>query len=132
MTVDTQQHDDELPLFATPAPPIDTRAASAERIAPKIPKLRAKVLTFIAGCGDDGATDFEIADGLGMLESTARARRVELRDSGLVVDSGQRRSTPSKRPAVVWTAVADLETADLTRLASPSKKRKMTCPWCGR
>ncbi len=90
---------------APKAPPFvassDTSKAAARRIKPAAQRLRRLVFDFI--CSHDGATDQEIAAGLDLLPDTARARRCELRDSGHVADSGQRRMTSRGRPAAVWT-----------------------------
>ena len=61
-----------------------------------------RVLAYVAGRGERGAIDEEIAIALCMRESTARARRVELRDGGQVCDSGRRRRSQSGRPCIVW------------------------------
>lgn len=74
-------------------------------------------------CETGGATDHEIADGLGMLESTSRARRVELARAGLVSEPGYRRPTPSGRAAVVWVA-GELTTANAARLRAEAKGEK--------
>ena len=91
-----------------PDPPFphgsETARLAAEAIAPHAPILRDRVLAFIASRGPDGAIDEEVALGLRIRESTARARRVELRDLGIVINSGQVRPTTSGRLAVVWTA----------------------------
>lgn len=47
-------------------------------------------------------TDFEIADRLGGQQTSLGKRRGELRDAGLVVDSGKRRQAPSGCFAIVW------------------------------
>lgn len=80
----------------------ETSRGAAETIAPCTGRLKALVLNFICERGQAGATDEELAGALGMLSDTARARRVELRDRGLIVDSGKRRSTLRGRAAVVW------------------------------
>jgi len=86
------------------APGSETSRQAAAAIARHAPLIRDRVLAFITGRGLDGATDEELALGLQIRESTARARRVELRDQGLVADSGQTRPTASGRAAVVWVA----------------------------
>jgi hypothetical protein len=53
----------------------------------------------------DGLTDFELADLLGVQQTSIGKRRGELRDAGLVVDSGTRRPAPSGSAAIVWRAV---------------------------
>jgi hypothetical protein len=81
-----------------------TSTAAGRSIERHAGRLRAAVWEFISLHG--GATDPEIAAGLGMLPDTARARRVELRDLGYIGDSGQVRPTPSGRSATVWIVVA--------------------------
>ncbi len=71
------------------------------------PNMLRQVLAFVASRGHNGATDEEIADGLEMRESTARARRVELRDGGQVKDSLRRRKARSGRLCVVWTSTGE-------------------------
>jgi len=85
-------------------PGSETSQRAAGAIAPQTGQLRAFVYRFFVRRGEVGATDHEVAGCLGMLLDTARARRVELRDSGHVTDSGKRRSTASGRQATVWTA----------------------------
>ena len=49
----------------------------------------------------DGATDEEIASGLGLNPSTERPRRIELQRRGLVVEAGTRKPR-SGRYATAW------------------------------
>jgi hypothetical protein len=81
-----------------------TRTAAAAAIEPLKPNMLRQVYDLVAGRGDRGATDEEIAVALRMRESTARARRVELRDGGQVRDSTRRRQSGSGRLCIVWTA----------------------------
>lgn len=85
-------------LFDPPCPRSEARRAIGRHLV----GLRATVLAFIRDRGQAGATDPEIAAGLGMQSDTARARRCELRDLGMIRDSGLRRPTPSGRPSTVW------------------------------
>jgi hypothetical protein len=52
-----------------------------------------------------GLTDFELADLMERAQTSAGKRRCELRDLGLVEDSGLRRRTPSGATAIVWRLV---------------------------
>lgn len=63
---------------------------------------RARVYKFIIDRGEYGATDSEIERALGMGGNTERPRRRELVLMGLVVDSGKRRLTATRRQAAVW------------------------------
>ena len=57
----------------------------------------------------DGLTDFELAAAIGRQQTSAGKRRGELRDAGLVVDSGVRRPAPSGSSAIVWRVRRDDE-----------------------
>lgn len=94
----------QLTFFETEKPPTKrqsaTSRAAADAIAPSAETLRQRVYEFIQA--SHGATDEQISIGLGMNPSTARPRRVELVQRGLVVDSGERLLTASGRRAAVW------------------------------
>jgi len=96
-------------LFEVEEPPAQQHSATsveaAASVRPRAETLRAKVLAHLCGCGDCGATDEEMQDGLGMPASTQRPRRVELVQRLLVRDSGLQRQTRSGRKATVWVAV---------------------------
>lgn len=66
--------------------------------------LRAKVLAYLQS-RKDGATDEEIGAALHMAGNTARPRRIELVQRGLVRDSGRKRATASGRSATAWEAI---------------------------
>jgi len=55
----------------------------------------------------DGLTDYELADLSGLQQNSIGKRRGELRDAGLVQDSGRRRRAPSGAAAIVWVATRD-------------------------
>lgn len=80
------------------------RAEAAAAIAGAVEGMKAEVLELVAKAGQTGKTDEEVSLQLEMKLDTARARRCELRDAGLVKDSGRRRATKSGRAAVVWIA----------------------------
>ena len=80
-----------------------TSRAAAKAIEPRTGTDRARVLAYLRGCGDAGATDEEIQTRLPMAANTERPRRVELK--GLIKDSGRTRVTASGQQAVVWVAV---------------------------
>ena len=84
------------------APGSATSQAAAAAIAGDAKIIRQRVLRFVKSRREHGATDFEIAETLGISSDTARPRRVELRDAGLIVDSGRTRPTRSGHPATVW------------------------------
>ena len=100
---------DRPPPAKPPAAPFvrgsDTSEAAARDIGPKLGRLQTLVLQYIRQQGRRGATDPEIAEALELLSDTARARRTELRDRGLIRDAGDRRPTPRGKPATVWIAL---------------------------
>lgn len=83
-----------------------TSFEAAEKIEPHLSSLQSRVYNYIAAKGKAGATDHEIQDRLEMGESTERPRRIELRDLGLVVDSGQRRDYYGHK-GIVWMVKAE-------------------------
>jgi hypothetical protein len=97
----------------------ETSRAAAASIASVARATRDKVLAYIAARRARGATDQEIAAGLAMLSDSARARRCELRDRGDIVDSGQRRPSPSGRPSTVWVVPAHFPGNDADRSVGP-------------
>ena len=74
-------------------------AAKAQRTSPT---MRGRVLCFLIGQGQSGATDEEGGAALCMKPQSYTPRRRELVKRGLVRDSGERRATESGRSAVVW------------------------------
>jgi hypothetical protein len=92
-----------------PAPPSQPHSATSRAAATAIRSgadtLRMTVYRWLLARGGTGATDEEMQDGIPMVPSTQRPRRVELQKAGLVVDSGDTRRTRSNRRAVVWLAV---------------------------
>jgi hypothetical protein len=63
---------------------------------------RRKALAALVAAGDDGLTDFELAARLSRQQTSSGKRRGELRDLGLVADTGRRRPAPSGSAAIVW------------------------------
>ena len=86
--------------------PITERIA-AVLITPKSGTDRMRVLRFIAGRGEEGATDEEVSLSLHMRLYTAAPRRNELKNDGWVVDSGRGRRTTTGTPATVWVLSED-------------------------
>jgi hypothetical protein len=80
------------------------RAEAASQILAEQPRMQREVLKAILNAGFVGVTDEQICDETGLRESTARARRVELVASGLVIKTDRTRPTRSGRQATVWTA----------------------------
>ncbi len=98
-----------LPLIVPPAhhnAPKGTSDVAATRMIGAAGGLRAAVLAHVAGSGERGTTDEEGGTVLGLKQQTYTPRRRELVLMGLVIDSGRRRHTSSKRPAAVWVAAS--------------------------
>jgi len=81
----------------------DTSELAARDTLRKAPTHRARALDALRKC-HGGLTDFELAAYLGLQQTSAGKRRGELRDAGLVYDSGLRRPAPSGSLAIVWRA----------------------------
>ncbi|MEV8615675.1 hypothetical protein AB0383_48620 [Amycolatopsis sp. NPDC051373] len=86
------------------ANPRSTSAAAAAAIAPRIGTQRGTVLTAIVDAG--GLTDVQIAKRCRISPNSARPRRLELVESGHVVDSGRTRKHGG-RAHVVWVATPE-------------------------
>lgn len=84
--------------------------------APRAKLGRDIVLEVIRSAGSRGMTDEEMQLATGLNPSTQRPRRIDLCNSGLVVDGGKKRLTRSLRPATVWEFV----TASHAPSASPN------------
>lgn len=88
----------------------DTSHEAAEEILPRLNQIQGRVLDLLREHGP--MTDCELharyVQAYGPVAySTARTRRGELRNQGLVIDTGTRRPVPdSGLPAVVWAITA--------------------------
>ncbi|MDP0928515.1 HTH domain-containing protein [Paracoccus onubensis] len=84
-----------------------TSESAAERIAPKAPILRHKILNLMIAIGSPLTAD-EIAKVMNLSVLTVRPRISELAKAGKLVDSGKRGTNASGRSAVRWR-VSDQE-----------------------
>lgn len=80
-----------------------TSRQAAESMAPRAAGLRDRVLCAIVA---QPCTADEAAEIIGETVLSTRPRTSELRDLGLIVDTGIRRPNISGRPAIVWAAAA--------------------------
>lgn len=83
----------------------DTALAAAIRVAPRSGTQRAAVLEAITRSAN-GVTDYELWElhRIGARPHVPATRREELiADGWPIIDSGQRRSTDTGSPAIVWT-----------------------------
>jgi hypothetical protein len=96
----------ELASFAQPAfrnSDVDTCGAAATDAAQSANYSRELALATLTK-HSDGLTDFELAALTGYQQTSIGKRRGELRDRGLVIDSGLRRPAPSGSKSIVWKA----------------------------
>jgi predicted ArsR family transcriptional regulator len=82
---------------------LDTSRLAAEQIATQAPLLRRRCLTALRARAA-GATADEIAADLGLSILSVRPRFSELRQQGLILDTGVRRANESGCSAKVWRA----------------------------
>lgn len=100
----------QLDLFADPRPPLPaanytkTSRAAAHAIRESAATQRHRVLVFIVGQGERGATNDEIEVALRMLTPSVCGRRRELDQQGLIRDTGTTRPTRHGCRASVWVA----------------------------
>lgn len=90
-------------------------------VKPQRPSIRSQIVDQLAF---NQMTGEELEHALGIPHKTVSGRLTELRDDGVIIDSGARRATASGNKAIVWrlsVAMADLDVAG---------KRK--CIHCGR
>jgi len=82
--------------------PRETSLQAAATALPSSGSRRRQVYDWLL---DHPSTDDEVSEALHLIANTVRPRRGELVESGLVVDSGQRRPSASGNEAIVWRAV---------------------------
>jgi hypothetical protein len=81
----------------------ETSIAALNSISPKKKARREQnVLNYIKAKG--GATCCEIEEAFGLLHQSASSSITRLRQTGRLVDSGDRRPTKTGRLAIVWRA----------------------------
>jgi predicted transcriptional regulator len=90
----------QFPPFARES---DTSRKAAKEIYRETPTIREQVLRCIRIF--NGMTCDGLEDHLEMKHQTISARIWELRNMGLIKDSGRRRKTSSGRDAVVWEEI---------------------------
>lgn len=93
---------DYVPSNGTPT----SDAAAFKMMGSRASKIGAKLMTYMQGRGDYGATLQEAETDTGISGNTIRPRMLTLRKRGQVVDSGLYRKTLDDNNAVVWV-VAD-------------------------
>jgi len=96
-----------MPDTAAYAPGNQASKEAAKKIRGKLTGIRARVHDFIAIQGSLGATGSEISEALDILPYTAKPRCSELRDAGLIVDSGMMRENKNGGKETVWILSVD-------------------------
>lgn len=96
---------DQTPRFPPAQQHSETSIAAAVAIAPQVNELQAIALGFFLQAGEQGLTDEQLSDLMRRGGSTARPRRIELVEKGLVRDSGRTRPGRSGKKMTVWTIV---------------------------
>jgi hypothetical protein len=93
---------------------MDTSVSAAEFIAQYATELQAEVWEYALSMGDSGWSYRDLQDAMArkhgtsahQRSSTYRSRAKELRDAGLIRDTGMRKNhPPSKRMYAVWVRV---------------------------
>lgn len=97
----------EMPDTAAYAPGNQASKEAAKKIRGKLTGIRARVHDFISIQGSRGATGSEISEALDILPYTAKPRCSELRDAGLIVDSGMMRENKNGGKETVWVLAVD-------------------------
>lgn len=105
------RHVERLVYGGTPFQPLSVSSrAAADAIEPKAGTLRAVVLDYLRDNGP--RTDEQIATELNLNPSTARPRRVELLQRGLIAPAGWGQ-TSSNRKAQLWDVIREPQQARL-------------------
>jgi hypothetical protein len=94
---------------------------------------RQRVFGFLSERGEWGATLPEIQHHLNMIGNTARPRRKELEEAGLVIDAGKTRKNSRGRDCIVWIAAPHKTTVETdvfkhSSLGPSAAHRWMPCP----
>lgn len=82
----------------------DTSAAGAEQIGARAPSIREAVLDYLRAARKPKTT-YEIAEGVKRRYAVVQARVTELKNEGLVRDSGERKISQFGAPNIAWEAV---------------------------
>ena len=102
MTAQRNLWDDDLDGMARHTDPDTSWDAAADALC-NADTHRARVLATLRA-HPGGLTDFELAELLGLQQTSAGKRRGELRDLGYVENSGRKRPAPSGSMSIVWRA----------------------------
>ena len=100
-----------------------TSKMAAEAMKPKAPSAVRRIYRFLLARGKQGATDDEIRLALGMLPSTAGARRRDLELMGACIKTTHRRMTSNGHPAAVYEVIPGVDLAN-KKIGRPKKDKR--------
>lgn len=83
---------------------VTTSVAAARDIEMSVGRLQRIALSAIRTAGARGLTTNELAARVRVARDSIQPRTSELRERGLIRDSGARRLNPSGKQAIVWVA----------------------------
>ena len=108
----------------------ETSREAARRIADAMPELRLRVWVAVEFAGWAGVTAEDLETLCELPGNTVRPRLVELREDGLVIDSGRTRRTASGRSATIWVTreAAKEHAPHLIRIGSSAAKSEGRAP----
>jgi predicted transcriptional regulator len=89
----------------------DTSADAARSIELSVGHLQRVALRAIRAAGGRGLTTNELVSVVNINRDTIQPRTSELKELGLIRDSGARRTNANGKRAIVWVAVTDGEAA---------------------
>ena len=107
-------------------PGSDTSKAAADSQKAKAPATIDRIYRYLLGQGERGATDDEIKRSLGLLPSTAGARRRDLEMMGGCTKTKMRRNTMNGGTAVVHVAIPGATLSNKRLPGRPKKDKKHT------
>lgn len=83
---------------------VETSIAAANALAVRLGRLQRMAQAAIHEAGEQGLTADELAAQLRMDRWSIQPRTSELKQKGLIHDSGQRRANSTGKLAIVWVA----------------------------
>ena len=83
---------------------VDTSISAAEGIRLSVGRLQRMALNAIRQAGSRGLTTNELAVAVRIARDSIQPRTSELRELGLIYDSGDRRPNHNGKRAIVWRA----------------------------
>ena len=101
---DQRQFDFNGPVHTGRNHPDTSRRAAHKLAGEKVRKLRKEVLKVVQEAGGRGITAAEVTQVMDKDKNSTSPRVTELRQGGLIYDSGWRRKTPPVGSSIIWLA----------------------------